>query len=288
MDFKYNDVEPEHLGGGVVLFRNAISFDSETACRYAEEQIASEQADMYTEIIHPETGEKAFANRSKYIFDYDGIMSMPRRGSKVHHTEHKEFREFLTFVEESKDKYLLKYFFLFPISYKTVWWKVKGHLVSYSTEYGGKHLGQHCDTSAEYSYGIDHPQEQLATRSTISTLVYLNDNFKGGNHYFNYLDIEYVPHAGDIMFFPSNYMATHEVKHIEGGSRYTYLGWYSHGSPNSEYNEHIVDPIKHPEMAEYATNVYMPTLRQDFKSYLELVDPGKLNHGHKLVEKING
>jgi hypothetical protein len=90
------------------------------------------------------------------------------------------------------------------------------------------------------------------------------------------------------MFFPSNYMATHEVKHIEEGSRYTYLGWYSHGSPNSEYNEHIVDPLKDPEMAKRATNVYMPTLRSDFKEYLERVDPAKLNHGHNLVEKING
>ncbi len=286
-EFKFNDVEPKHLGGGVVVFSGAIDFDNEWACSFAEQQVSKERSQMYEDAIDPETGKPAFINRSGYYFDADGMNQMPRRGSQIHMDASEDVRNFLEFLEKSKDAYLLKYFYLFPLAYKNVWWKVKGHLVSYSVENGGKFLGPHSDTSADYSYGFPHPHDQLATRNTISCIVYLNDNFDGGHHYFNYLDIDYKPCAGDILMFPSNYMAAHEVKETTGGSRYTYLGWYSHGTPNELVNEHIVDPIENPELAKTATNIYMPTLRSDFAEYLNKVDPGKTSFGHSLVESMH-
>jgi len=207
--FHFNDVEAQHLGGGVVLFSGAISFDSEWAIEFAEKQVSKERAQMYDEAIDPETGSPAFINKSGYYFDADGVNQMPRRGSQIHMDANEDVREFLEFLEKSRDTYLLKYFYLFPLAYKNVWWKVKGHLVSYSVENGGKFLGQHSDTSADYAYGFPHPHDQLATRNTISCIVYLNDNFEGGSHYFNYLDIDYKPKVGDILMFPSNYMAAH-------------------------------------------------------------------------------
>ena len=287
MEAVYKNVEAEHLGGGVVVFRNAIEFDSKWVTDFAEAQISKERAEMYTPTINPETGEPAFLNRSGYIFDADGVNKMPRRGSQIHRTEDKEIRSFLDFVELSKDKYLLKYFVLFPLAYKNVWWKVKGHLVSYSTEYGGEFLGSHSDTSADYAYGYPHPSDQLATRNTVSCVVYLNEDFDGGHHYFNYLDIDYIPKTGDILMFPSNYIAAHEVTPVTSGSRYSYLGWYSHGTPNREVNEHIVDPVSEPELAKTATNVYMPTLRNDFAEYLSSINIAKDSAAWKLVESMN-
>jgi hypothetical protein len=287
VDALYKNVDAEHLGGGVVVFRGALEFDSKWVVDFSEEQISKERAEMYTPTINPETGKPAFLNKSGYIFDADGVNKMPRRGSQIQRTDRPDVREFLDFLESSKDKYLLKYFAMFPLAYKNVWWKVKGHLVSYSTEYGGEFLGSHSDTSADYSYGYPHPSDQLATRNTISCIVYLNDNFEGGHHYFNYLDIDYEPSVGDILMFPSNYMAAHEVKPTTNGSRYTYLGWYSHGSPNKEVNEHIVDPIVDSELSKTATNVYMPTLRADFMDYLKSVNVGKDSIAWKLVESMN-
>jgi hypothetical protein len=127
---KFNDVEPKHLGGGVVVFSGAISFDNDWASAFAEKQVAEERAQMYEEAIDPETGEPAFINRSGYYFDADGVNQMPRRGSRIHQNPDKDISDFLEFVEKSKDAYLLKYFYLFPLAYKNVWWKVKGHLVS--------------------------------------------------------------------------------------------------------------------------------------------------------------
>ena len=117
--------------------------------------------------------------------------------------------------------------------------------------------------------------------------MYINDEFEGGHHYFNYLDIDYKPNSGDILMFPANYMASHEVTPIISGSRYSYLGWYAQGSPNKEVNEHIVDPGEDPELAKTATNVYMPTLREDFKKYLESINYDKSSQAYQLVERMS-
>lgn len=288
MILSFNDVEPTHLGGGVVVFKKAISFDSDFATEFAEEQISKERAEMYTETTDPETGEPAYLNKSGYIFDKDGIDKMPRRGSQIHRTERSDVKAFLDFLEGARDTYLLKYCFMFPLAYKNIWWKVKGHLVSYSKQHGGEFLGPHSDTSADYAYGFPEPSDQLATRNTLSCVVYLNENFVGGHHYFNYLNIDYVPRTGDILMFPANYVAAHEVTPVTAGSRYSYLGWYAHGSPNPAVNEHIVDPLKDPELAKTATNVYMPKLRENFAEYLKTVDPAGSSHATSLVRSMHG
>jgi len=287
MTYTFNDVDAKHLGGGVVLFEGAITFDSQWAVDFAEKQVSAEQKEMYTKAIDPETGKESFLNKSGYYFDEDGVKTMPRRGSAIHRNPDVEIAKFLEFTEKSKDKYLLKYFVLFPLAYKNVWWKVKGHIVSYSTEHGGTFLGPHSDTSGDYSYGFPHPGDQLATRNSISCIVYLNDNFEGGHHYFNYLDIDYTPKTGDIMMFPSNYVAAHEVRPVTSGNRYSYLGWYAHGSPNGEYNESVEDPAKNPETAKYATNVYLPNLREDFKQLLESMGTNAPQHALSLVESMH-
>lgn len=266
----FNDVEGEHLGGGVVLFKEALTWDWSLFVEIIEAELVKDHGEMYTPAIHPETGENCFLNKSGYYFDARTVANMPRRASRMHQTENDVLRGFLSFLEESRDMYLLKYLEQFPMAFKSIWWKVKGHAVSYTP---GVYLGAHADTSADYVYGLPEPSDQLATRNTVTCLIYLNSSieenrgsldFSGGHHYFNYLDIEVVPSRGDVLFFPSNYMATHEVKPTTAGIRYSYLGWYSHGTPNSLVNESVIDPLKVPDAAEHATNVYMPTLREDF------------------------
>jgi hypothetical protein len=268
----FNDVEPEHLGGGVVVFRDALSWDDKKVISWVERELQAEQAQMYTPAVNPETGENAFLNKSGYYFDADTVEQMPRRASQIHRTIDTDFKEFLDFLESSRDKYLLKYLLLFPMAYKNIWWKVKGHVVSYRS---GVYLGAHSDTSADYVYGLPEPSDQLATRNTTTVLIYLNncvesdgqsacESFSGGHHYFNYLDIDITPKTGDVIMFPANYMATHEVLPVTSGVRYSYLGWYAHGTPNPATNEHVVDPASDSALAASATNVYMPSLRNDF------------------------
>ena len=74
--------------------------------------------------------------------------------------------------------------------------------------------------------------------------------------------------------FPSNYVAAHEVKTVTGGHRYSYLGWYAHGTPNQAVGEYVVDP----SVSASATNVYMPSLREDVLALANKKDPSGSSH----------
>lgn len=277
---KFNKVKPKHLGGGVVLFEKCVELDWNFLIQRSHELIQEEWDEMYKPGIDPETNEEIYINKSGYFFNKDSMDLMPRRASAIHFKDNEDLRHILSFLESSKDKCLLQYFELFPLAYKCIWWKVKGHILQYPK---GVYLGSHSDISADYIYDVLIPQDQLALRNVITSLVYFNDsidkkedlngqNYIGGSHYFNYLDINYFPKQGDILLFPSNYMAAHEVKPVEEGFRYSYLGWYSQGTPNPEVHEYVADPIKDAELAQKATNVYMPTLRDDLRNHL--IDEG--------------
>ena len=272
----FKKVNPKNLGGGVILFENCIDLDWDFVIKKSKEAIDEEWSSMYQTGIDPETNEEIYVNRSGYFFYKKSIDIMPKRAGAIHSKEDADLTKILNFLEESKDKCLLQYFELFPLAYKCVWWKVKGHILQYPKDV---YLGSHSDTSADYIYGVLEPQNQLALRSVVTSLVYFNDsvesqseldgnNYIGGRHYFNYLDIEYTPKKGDILMFPSNYLAAHEVKPVLDGFRYSYLGWYSQGTPNEEVQEYVADPIKQPDLAQKSTNVYMPNIREDFKNYL--------------------
>lgn len=290
-----NNVPARHLGGGVILFEQAINVDWEKIVSASKNLVDAERSAMYEETVDPESGRPAYRNRSGYLFDKHGIDKMPKRASSVHQAEDLEARKIFDFFEQARDHYLLRYMYEFPISYKNIWWKVKGHIACYES-HSESYLGQHSDTSADYSYGLDHPQDQVATRNTVSCVTYLgscchndlDNSFSGGHHYFNYLDIDYCPKRGSILMFPSNYMATHEVRPVTHGTRYSYLGWYCHGTPNPSVNEDVVDPVKNPDLASKSTNVYMPNLRSDFEKYILSVPGGENSHAHSLVRSMHG
>jgi hypothetical protein len=276
MEIINNNIELEHLGSGVCIFRKAFSANWTALFETAIELVDLEHENMYLPTIHPETGEMAYINKSGYLFNSESMKAMPRRGSAIHRDSRPQIAKMLQDIETIKDLYLLKYFEYFPLAYNCVWWKVKGHLVSYSP---GVYLGPHSDISAEYVYGVHQTSQELALRNVITSLTYLNslsdenssDNysFTGGEHVFSYLGITYLPRAGDIMMFPSNYVAAHEVRPVTSGRRISYLGWYSQGTPNQEVGESVCDPKINPDGAQISTNVYMPTLRNDYREFLK-------------------
>ena len=50
----YNDSKAEHLGGGVVVFRNAISVDWGFANSISKEIVDREMSEIYTPAINPD------------------------------------------------------------------------------------------------------------------------------------------------------------------------------------------------------------------------------------------
>jgi hypothetical protein len=61
----------------------------------------------------------------------------------------------------------------------------------------------------------------------IATLVYINDDYEGGEIYFPYHNIYIKPNIGDLLCFPDNPDFIHGVKPITNGIRYTTPRWFT-------------------------------------------------------------
>jgi Rps23 Pro-64 3,4-dihydroxylase Tpa1-like proline 4-hydroxylase len=288
MKFKF--VEPEVLGLGIVAFRGAIEADWDFLMDQSWITANGERDLAYTPTVMPDTGEEAFINKSGFYYAKNNIDRMPRRATILHTLENKDLATQLDFLEESRDKCLMQYMEIYPHAYKTVWWKIKGHVVIYTP---GTHLGPHSDIGSEFIYGVSTPSDQLHTRTVITAIIYLNDmsdrdtdaTFSGGEHVFNYSNLTYQPKAGDVLLFPTTYTATHEVMPVNRGRRFSYLGWYCQGTPNPEVKEYVHHPSE-IRRENNCTNVYMPNFRSDYLEFLRSRGHDKTSEALRVVERL--
>jgi hypothetical protein len=72
-----------------------------------------------------------------------------------------------------------------------------------------------------------HEHYDASRPNDIATLVYLNDDYIGGEIYFPAYDISYKPEPGDLLCFPDNPDFIHGVKEIKDGVRYTTPRWFT-------------------------------------------------------------
>jgi len=70
-----------------------------------------------------------------------------------------------------------------------------------------------------------HQDQGISTR-VLSVLLYLNDDYEGGEIEFQNSDLLIKPDPGSILFFPSNFLYVHEVHPVTNGIRYALPNWY--------------------------------------------------------------
>ena len=71
------------------------------------------------------------------------------------------------------------------------------------------HTDQHTDPSIRYA-----------------TIIYLNDNYEGGELFFSNKDLELKPKPGDLVIFPGTDEFNHGVRHVQPGPiRYVVVGF---------------------------------------------------------------
>jgi predicted 2-oxoglutarate/Fe(II)-dependent dioxygenase YbiX len=58
-----------------------------------------------------------------------------------------------------------------------------------------------------------------------SMLIYLNDDYRGGDLFFKGLNFHYQPQAGDLVIFPSNHIFSHESRPVIEGSKKALVSW---------------------------------------------------------------
>lgn len=89
--------------------------------------------------------------------------------------------------------------------------------LSISKYFPGAGMGSHVD---DYNDG---------SNPTISVVLYLNDNYEGGNIYFRVQDVDIKPSAGSLVIFPSHEPYYHESKTLISGYKYMTPGFWNNG-----------------------------------------------------------
>ncbi len=118
------------------------------------------------------------------------------------------------------DTALKHYFTLYPYAEKNIKSREKTmHLLKYK----------------ESGFLPAHSDHGISSR-VLSALLYLNDDYEGGNIRFPHAGIDIKPEAGSIMFFPSNFVYVHEVDAVTSGTRYSLPNWY-HNRTNAYYSD---------------------------------------------------
>lgn len=62
----------------------------------------------------------------------------------------------------------------------------------------------------------------------ISVVGYLNDDFEGGETYFDRQDVKVKPEAGAVLVFPAYFTHPHESLPIVKGMKYAFTSWLFH------------------------------------------------------------
>jgi len=70
-----------------------------------------------------------------------------------------------------------------------------------------------------------HQDAGVSSRA-LSAVIYLNDQYEGGEISFPQSKVVLKPGEGSIVFFPSNFIYVHEVMPIKSGVRYSLPHWW--------------------------------------------------------------
>jgi hypothetical protein len=65
------------------------------------------------------------------------------------------------------------------------------------------------------------------TDNNIATLIYINDDYDGGEIKFATHEVDLKPKTADLLIFPGNMHYSHEVKEVLSGTRYTLPIWFT-------------------------------------------------------------
>jgi predicted 2-oxoglutarate/Fe(II)-dependent dioxygenase YbiX len=79
-----------------------------------------------------------------------------------------------------------------------------------------------------------HTDQGVSTRC-VSVLIYLNDDYEGGNIVFPNSKVSLKPEAGSMLFFPSNFLYVHEIEPILSGTKYSLPNWYHNVTKEKRY-----------------------------------------------------
>jgi predicted 2-oxoglutarate/Fe(II)-dependent dioxygenase YbiX len=79
-----------------------------------------------------------------------------------------------------------------------------------------------------------HTDHGFSYTCTVSSVVYFNDDYEGGELWFPYLDLTFKPEAGDIVMFPSTFIYAHAAKPVTSGTKYSGVTMFDYNDRNHD------------------------------------------------------
>jgi hypothetical protein len=76
------------------------------------------------------------------------------------------------------------------------------------------------------SHNMDGTPKDDCSQFRVSAVVYMNDNFSGGELVFPRIGYSYKPVAGSCVIFPSHIGYSHFVNHVNSGERVVLPMWF--------------------------------------------------------------
>lgn len=99
----------------------------------------------------------------------------------------------------------------------------------------GGHYAEHVDSEALWHNVHENKIEwKKVIDRDISILLYLNDDYEGGELVFPNQHITIKPKAGMLVAFPSNHHFVHGVNPVTKGTRYAMVTWASLSAPEDK------------------------------------------------------
>lgn len=100
------------------------------------------------------------------------------------------------------------------------------HIASFLVHPKGSFMYPHVDiVGYVQEEGVNVPDHLNKWSGHLSSVIYLNDNYEGGELYFPDHDLSIKPEAGDYITWPGNRWYQHGVKEVTSGIRYTLSIW---------------------------------------------------------------
>jgi Rps23 Pro-64 3,4-dihydroxylase Tpa1-like proline 4-hydroxylase len=112
-------------------------------------------------------------------------------------------------INQISDKALESYFQKYPFARANLKGRERPNILKYV--HGG-HLPAHQD------HGV--------SSRALSVLLYLNDDYEGGEITFQVSNVTVKPKAGSVILFPSNFLYVHEISEMKSGVRYSVPAWF--------------------------------------------------------------
>lgn len=270
-----NKMEAEVIAPGIVVIHNAFDIDQEKLLNHIDSR-AEEAHKNRWKWITAEDGKQYGINEDGFRYRPEDVPNTPVRIlDPVNPLTEKDIKNIFVKLEDQIYKALIKYIDHYPLMIGSIWWKTRGHILRYGD---GGILGCHADNDTNYKVtnGVRYmPKGMVASRQTCGALLYLNDcvedeknlngkNFTGGHLRFVHLGVSYMPKKGDIIFFPTNYLAAHDVEKMGKGSRYAYLTFFGQGASDQSANIVICEP---EDSKEWCPPVWMNNIYDDYEMY---------------------